>query len=284
MSGRRGGFIFRCRSLLPFIVFDAPMLTMKKIIFSAQSSSGGLKALGRGILLVLPMWLLACGDGYPPCAPEDNGDVTIYGPAPSPLPGPGGPNDPPDWADAPTKYSRNEEGQVCTCGPYQPGCTTDLDDLSDDELGGISTGPDACELGCGSNNSGANTSSGADNQQIQGFSPSIFKFVTTIPDDGTGKAGGWQVAATTLKFFRWISFAPEAWMCSITVEMPLRTELLGKISTSAAAKASADVATEAADKLAPLAYPRGIFCTRLSIEMQGIFNSPKYQGLGARVH
>ena len=43
MSGRRGGFVFRFRLLLPSIVFDAPMFDMNKMVFKAQSSSGGLK-------------------------------------------------------------------------------------------------------------------------------------------------------------------------------------------------------------------------------------------------
>lgn len=171
----------------------------------------------RRITLLATLFLLACGDGYPPCDPEGDSDTVIFGPAPSPLPGPGGPNEPPDWADAPTKYSKNEEGQVCTCGPYQPGCTTDPDGVPGDEFGETPSFPDTCGQTCAPNDNAAPNTSGSDanNPQIQGFSASIFKFVTVIPDDGQDEGGGWQEALTTLKFFRWISFfSPESWTCS----------------------------------------------------------------------
>jgi len=34
------------------------------------------------------------------------------------------------------------------------------------------------------------------------FKPSEFPFVTTVPDDGTDKGGGWQVAKVKLEFVR----------------------------------------------------------------------------------
>src|SRR5262245_1060787 len=55
---------------------------------------------------------------------------------------------------------------------------------------------------------------------VSGFASSVFKFTTTVPDDGEGKAGGWQEATATLNFFRWTSLLPEAWSCTVTVGMP----------------------------------------------------------------
>lgn len=187
------------------------------------------------LIFVAALSLFACGDRYPPCAPEGNGPGTIYGPTPSPLPGPGGPNEPPDWADAPPTYSKNEDGEVCTCGPYQIGCTTDPDGVPGDEYGEISTPPDVCGGNCSSGGAGNNADSSAPDMQSGGFSPTAFKFVSTIPDDGEGPAGGWQEAFVTLKFFRWVSIFPETWTCSFKVGMPLRTAIRGTISPAWAA-------------------------------------------------
>jgi hypothetical protein len=55
------------------------------------------------------------------------------------------------------------------------------------------------------------------------FSPSEFPFVTTIPDDGTDKGGGWQVAKANLEFGkRRVDGSRTTWYCSLTIEMPLR--------------------------------------------------------------
>lgn len=95
--------------------------------------------------------LMACDDSYPPCTPEGNGPGTIYGPTPSPLPGPGGPNEPPDWADEPTRYKKNDNGQVCTCGPYDIECTTDPDGVPGDEPGQVASVSSDCGSNCTSN-------------------------------------------------------------------------------------------------------------------------------------
>jgi hypothetical protein len=83
-------------------------------------------------MVLLP---ISCSDDPPPCHPEGDPDGTIYGPTPMPLPGPGGPGEPPDHRDAPEKYSKNEDGEVCRCSPYQYGCTTDPDGVAGDESG-----------------------------------------------------------------------------------------------------------------------------------------------------
>jgi hypothetical protein len=85
---------------------------------------------------------------------------------------------------------------------------------------------------------------------VHGFSPNIFKFVTTIADDGTGKAGGWQKASVSLQIKRWLGVLPESWTCpQITIGMPLRNEFQGKISADMAASVSAELATEVAHEL-----------------------------------
>lgn len=117
------------------------------------------------------------------------------------------------------------------------------------------------------------------------FSPSVFKFVTVVPDDGTGVAGGWQQAASTLKFIRWISVVPESWTCSIKVGMPLRTGMFGVISAQQAATITAGVATVASKTVMDLKppLPPGIYCIKLKAEMASMFASPAYTGLGAKM-
>ena len=227
--------------------------------------------------------LLACGDGYPPCAPEGNGPGTIYGPTPSPLPGPGGPNDPPDWADQPPKYSKTAEGEICTCGPYQPGCTEEPgeDNRADSSY---EPRPDLCSPSCGPSDTGNSDDTADPSPLAGGFSPSIFNFVTTIPDDGTDVAGGWQVAMATLKFARWTSVFPEYWSCNVKVEMPLRTALYGVITPADAANKSAMIATASGKTLKGSEYPPGIFCIKFIQEMRTRFMNKPYDVLGARVN
>ena len=236
-----------------------------------------------------PFWIflallfcLACGDGYPPCAPEGNGPGTIYGPTPSPLPGPGGPNEPPDWADQPPKYSKNAEGEVCTCGPYQPGCTSDPDGVEGDENPGYSSFPNACDPNCSSGAPGNGAEDTAPDPLAGGFSPSVFKFIQIIADDGMDVAGGWQEAAAQLKFFRWTSILPESWSCSIRTGMPLRTEKYGIIFADSAAAKTAQIATDAAHNLAPKELLPAVYCKALAMEMMRLFGI-KYPQLGARV-
>jgi hypothetical protein len=55
-----------------------------------------------------------------------------------------------------------------------------------------------------------------------GFSPAVFKFVTTVPDDGQGKAGGWQEATATLQFSDGRQVPTLLWTCTMRVGMPIR--------------------------------------------------------------
>ena len=114
------------------------------------------------------------------------------------------------------------------------------------------------------------------------FKPSEFPFVTTLPDDGAGKGGGWQVAKANLEFVRIsLPITYIKWYCPVTVQMPLRTELRGKISPASAATMSATVANSVAAGI-DYKLPQGIFCDRFRTGMRDAFPT-MYPGLGARV-
>ncbi|XXX77290.1 hypothetical protein WMF30_00760 [Sorangium sp. So ce134] len=105
---------------------------------------------------------------------------------------------------------------------------------------------------------------------VNGFSPTIFKFVATIPDDGTGESGGWQQASVRLKVKRWVEVYPEFWECpQMTFGMPLRNAAQGHIPADEAARIGADVASKASRKVIRenLTIPQGIYCVRLKDEM-----------------
>ena len=117
------------------------------------------------------------------------------------------------------------------------------------------------------------------------FTPSIFKFVTTIPDDGQDDAGGWQVARPTLSFKRWTRLLPETWTCDIAFGIPLRTQVYGIISPEYASSVAADIANQATfylmhhpDEISPAA-----FCILLPGAMTQALKNPVYKSLGARV-
>ena len=116
------------------------------------------------------------------------------------------------------------------------------------------------------------------------FSSSLFRFVTTIPDDGQGQGGGYQVASARLNFVDVRPFVPQTWSCLVQVGMPLRTEHDGTISSEYAAQITADVATAAA----PLAMQRQsqwmpvAFCKKFGDEMRRLFRE-HYQTVGGRV-
>jgi hypothetical protein len=104
---------------------------------------------------------------------------------------------------------------------------------------------------------------------VNGFSPGAFKFVTTIPDDGTGTPGGWQKASVSLKFRRWVGLLPEVWTCpQITIGMPLQNAAQGKISADMAASISAEVATQVSGAVMTDDIPPGIFCFKFKEEMR----------------
>lgn len=117
------------------------------------------------------------------------------------------------------------------------------------------------------------------------FSPSAFKFTTTVEDSGEGKAGGWQVTTAALTIVRWTGLLPERWTCTISVGMPLRTELKGTISVSTAATVTAAVATQASGTVMDQYpdIPQGIFCSRFKAEMSNVFASATYKGYGAKM-
>ena len=109
-----------------------------------------------------------------------------------------------------------------------------------------------------------------------------FPFFTTVPDDGTGKAGGYQVAKVNLEFIKFtIPRRGTKWYCPFTIQMPLRTEFMGKVDAIRAASLSAAVANVVAagmdDKL-----PQGIFCHKFIVGMRATFTS-MYPFLGASV-
>ncbi|AUX25588.1 hypothetical protein SOCEGT47_061360 [Sorangium cellulosum] len=113
------------------------------------------------------------------------------------------------------------------------------------------------------------------------FDPSDFPFVTIVKDDGRGSAGGWQQAKANLKFTHRSSGGIVEWYCAITIQMPLRTELMGKIDPLYAANLSEEI-TEEVGQLMDYNLPPGIFCKRFAGAADAAFKS-KYQGLGASV-
>lgn len=115
------------------------------------------------------------------------------------------------------------------------------------------------------------------------FKPNDFPFVTTLPDDGTDKGGGWQVAKVNLEFNRIVLpyAAYITWYCPFSIEMPLRAEKIGKISPSLAASMSVKV-TNSVGGAIDHELPHGIFCEKFRAETLATFKS-MYPKLGARV-
>lgn len=117
------------------------------------------------------------------------------------------------------------------------------------------------------------------------FAPAAFKFTTTVTDNGEGKAGGWQVATSSLDFVRWTSLIPEYWSCTVSVGMPLRTEVHGTISAQTAATITAGVATLASTNVRKSNpdLPPGIFCSKFKAEMASIFGATPLTSYGAKM-
>lgn len=115
------------------------------------------------------------------------------------------------------------------------------------------------------------------------FSPSLFRFVTTVPDDKKDEAGGYQKASARLRFVDSRNLLlPQEWWCQVDVGMPLRTEHAGRISPEYAAQITADVATEATPRVMqrqsqwmPVA-----FCIQFGVEMRKLFGE-HYSTVGA---
>lgn len=119
---------------------------------------------------------------------------------------------------------------------------------------------------------------------IGAYSPSQFKFKTTVPDDGEGLGGGAQQAATSLDFIDGRQTPPQAWSCSLTVELPIRTSTRGVISPSKAADMSAESATLASGILMHSrdSWLPASFCIKFKEGMQKTM-AALYPGCGARV-
>jgi hypothetical protein len=114
------------------------------------------------------------------------------------------------------------------------------------------------------------------------FTSLEFPFVTTIPDDGTDKGGGWQVAKANLEFVNiHIPTSIISWWCPFTIGMPLRTAGMGKIPASLAASLSVEITVGVARDM-DYDLPQGIFCSQFIDKANAAFNS-KYKPLGARV-
>ena len=114
------------------------------------------------------------------------------------------------------------------------------------------------------------------------FSPSEFPFVTTVQDDGTGKAGGYQEAKANLEFIRTVASTGtiEKWYCRLTIKIPLRTEFMGKIPASLAADYSVEITEGVAHSMLKSKVPQGIFCIQFVPTVDSAFTS-KYPDLGA---
>ncbi|AUX25503.1 uncharacterized protein SOCEGT47_060500 [Sorangium cellulosum] len=114
------------------------------------------------------------------------------------------------------------------------------------------------------------------------FDPSDFKFVTIVEDDGLGKGGGWQEAKASLNFRRLTVPHPiKSWTCPLTITMPIRTEVYGRIDPSRAASLAEEITEEVANVM-DYDLPQGIFCKRFATQAHAAFKS-KYPRLGAKV-
>ncbi|MRG97218.1 hypothetical protein [Polyangium spumosum] len=113
------------------------------------------------------------------------------------------------------------------------------------------------------------------------FSPSEFPFVTIVPDDGMGLAGGWQEAKANLEFIKKRRSGSSTWICPLTIGMPLRPEKMGMISASLAATMSVNVTEEVAYGM-DFNLPPGIFCDTFRTKVKATFKS-MYPNLGATV-
>jgi hypothetical protein len=112
---------------------------------------------------------------------------------------------------------------------------------------------------------------------IRDFKPANFAFVTTLPDDGEGLAGGYQESNTILTLTDGVS---NVYSCRIHIGMPLRTVVYGKVPPAAAAIYSANAANAAAAALWPTPFTETIFCLKFKPQIGAEFNV-QYRGLGA---
>lgn len=176
-------------------------------------------------------------------------------------------------------------------GATDPGLKCNKDDDSDTDGATESTNDTTAENNCSAGEAGSlaicrDGCAGTCGVNGGPFAPGIFKFVTIVPDDGTGTAGGWQEAATKLRIIRYYPLIVEVWYCPVKIGIPLRTTLNGKISPEYAALVSTQAANQAANKIKKQSpdLPQGIFCLSMIAEMKNFFSSPQYKTLGASVN
>ena len=118
----------------------------------------------------------------------------------------------------------------------------------------------------------------------QQFDPSIFHFVTKIPDDGEGEGGGYQEAQTTLRIVDTRYMIPPIYACPVVVGMGIRTKKDGVVTPARAARISAAVATRASKVVHQRdVWVKELLCSTIIKGMEDIFNAD-FGTLGARVH
>jgi hypothetical protein len=170
------------------------------------------------------------------------------------------PKDPLDNSGTPNPCMASESQPQSTCQGEQPAA----------DAAAFVSCTDACRSKCPA--PGAFT--------VAAFSPAEFPFVTTVKDDGTDKGGGYQVAKANLKFeYLFIPLKVVIWYCPITIQMPLRTEKMGKVDATRAAILSEEI-TEGVARGMDFSLPQGIFCKQFATNVDAAFKS-KYPGLAA---
>lgn len=115
------------------------------------------------------------------------------------------------------------------------------------------------------------------------FKASDFPFVTLIPDDGMDKGGGWQEAKANLELIRVDVIPPGVtkWKCRVAIQMPLRTETMGKIPPSVAATMSAGITNMVTIGM-DFELPQSAFCDTFVAGVKATFKAT-YPRLGSRV-
>jgi hypothetical protein len=112
------------------------------------------------------------------------------------------------------------------------------------------------------------------------FTSLEFPFVTTVKDNGTGEAGGYQEAKVNLEFVHiLLPISITSWWCPFTIGMPLRTEMMGKISATLAASMSEEISVGVARDM-DYSLPQGIFCFQFVDKVNAAFKL-KYPKLNA---
>lgn len=116
------------------------------------------------------------------------------------------------------------------------------------------------------------------------FGPALFPFKIITQDDGKDAAGGWQQTNTRLTFVDGRHLIPQTWTCDVQIGMPMRISSGRKISTSDAARMSADVTTKASITVmhSQASWLGVLYCFALEAEMQRLFKQ-QYGSLGQRI-